>query len=461
MYKVSFNGEILLAECGETLSSVLMRYGKSVEHPCGGRGVCGKCRVYVNAREELACRYKITSDIEVEAYITDKKTEDDYETAVDGECCFVLDIGTTTLALALVSLDNKKVMKTVTALNPQRVFGADVISRIDYCTKNSVEKLQKVLTDEINNMISRLGECKADKLYVSANTTMLHILFGEDCSSLGVAPYEPVFLEGRSADAATLGIDGVSTVETLPCASTFIGADIVAGMNLVGIPSDGKYSLLIDLGTNAEIVLMNENGSVSTSAAAGPCFEGACISCGMGAVSGVICAVKDGKVITVDNKKAVGICGTGLIDAVSYMLDERIIDSSGYMECEQFELAEGVYITQADIRQYQLAKSAVYSAIMALVKYCTITPDDIERVYISGGFSSGICIDSAIKTGLLPDEFKLKCVALNNSSLLGAVKYAGEKNGLEALVEKTKYIDLSADAFFSDMFIENMVFKID
>ncbi len=461
MYKVSFNGEILLAECGETLSSVLMRCGVSAEHPCGGRGVCGKCKVYVNGNEELACRYKITSDIEVETYGTDKKSEDDYETAIDGECCLVLDIGTTTLALALVSLENEKIIKTVTSLNPQRVFGADVISRIDYCTKNSTEKLQKVLTDEINNMIARFKGCKADKLYVSANTTMLHILFGEDCSSLGVAPYEPVFLEGRCVDAQTIGITGVNTVESLPCVASFVGADIVAGMNLVGMPSDGKYNLLIDLGTNAEIVLMDKNGSVSTSAAAGPCFEGACITCGMGAVSGAICAYSDGKATTVDGAEAIGICGTGLIDAIAYMLDKGIIDSSGYMECEQIELAEGVYITQADIRQYQLAKSAVYSAVMALVKYLAITPDDIETVYISGGFSTGICIESAIKTGLLPGEFKNKCVALGNSSLLGTVKYATEKNDLEAVTQKTKYIDLSADAFFSDMFIENMIFKID
>ena len=140
------------------------------------------------------------------------------------------------------------------------------------------------------------------------------------------------------------------------------------------------------------------------------------------------------------------------------MLDKGIIDSSGYMECEQVELAEGVYITQSDIRQYQLAKSAVYSAIMTLVKYCTITPDDIEAVYISGGFSSGICVDSAVNTCLLPAEFKNKCVALSNSSLLGTVKYATEKNDLEALAKKTEYIDLSADAFFSDLFIDNMLF---
>ena len=295
-------------------------------------------------------------------------------------------------------------------------------------------------------------------LYVSANTTMLHFLFGEDCSSLGVAPYTPAFLGGRRVDAALIGIVGVSTVESLPCVSTFVGADIVAGMNLVGMPSADKYSLLVDLGTNAEIVLMNKKACVSTSAAAGPCFEGACISCGMGAVSGAVCAYSGGKAITVDGAEAVGICGTGLIDIVAYLLEKGFVDRNGYMSCECFEPAEGVYITQEDIRQYQLAKSAVYSAIMSLVKYCAITPNDIETVYISGGFSSGININSAVETGLLPREFADRCISLGNSSLFGAVKYALEENDLETLAEKTKYIDLSADAFFSDLFIENMTF---
>ena len=458
MYKVNCNGKVLFAEKGEKLSSVLMRYGVAAEHPCGGRGVCGKCKVIVDGREELSCRYEINSDITVEFLNKAVTAESNFEKTADGEYCLVLDVGTTTLALALVSLESKRIIKTVTSLNPQRVFGADVISRIDYCTKNSTETLQKVLVDEINNMTARLECCKAETLYVSANTTMLHILFGENCSSLGVAPYEPVFLEGRCVNADSIGIVGANTVESLPCIASFVGADIVAGMNLVGLPSDDKYSLLVDLGTNAEIVLMNQNGSVSTSAAAGPCFEGACISCGMGAVSGAICAFNVGKVTTVDNAKPVGICGTGLVDAIAYLLEKGIIDSSGYMECESFELADGVYLTQADVRQYQLAKSAVYSAIMALVKYCAITPADIETVYISGGFSSGICIDSAVKTGLLPREFADRCVSLNNSSLLGAVKYATDKNDLKMLAEKTKYIDLSADAFFSDLFIENMIF---
>ena len=162
MYKVNCNGRVLFAEKGEKLSSVLMRYGVAAEHPCGGRGVCGKCRIIVNGNEELSCHYEINSDITVESFNKAVTAESNFGKTADGEYCLVLDVGTTTLALALVSLESKRIIKTVTSLNPQRVFGADVISRIDYCTKNSTETLQKVLVDEINNMTARLECCKAE-----------------------------------------------------------------------------------------------------------------------------------------------------------------------------------------------------------------------------------------------------------------------------------------------------------
>lgn len=461
MYEVKFNGEILLAADGETLSQVLMRYGKAVEHPCGGRGVCRKCTVTVNGREELSCRYKVSSDIEVAAAKQGEiqSLTGTVESETDsGKLCFVLDIGTTTLALALVATDEKKIIKTVTATNPQRAYGADVISRIEYCRKNSPELLQKVLVEAVNRMSDEFDICKVDKLYISGNTTMLHILLGEDCTGMGVAPYNPAFLESKNLQAPSLGIKKADRIETLPCIAAFMGADITAGLNFVGTPQDDKYSLLVDLGTNAEIVLFSKNGSVSTSAAAGPCFEGANISCGMSAVEGAISGFENGKAKTIGNKAPAGICGTGLIEIIAYLLENGIADEGGFMECERFEVAKGVFITQEDIRQYQLAKSAVYSAIMALVKYNNITSDDIENVYLSGGFSAMADIKSAVRTGLLPKELENKCVCINNSSLLGTVKYVFEKNDVKTIAEKTEYIDLSADAFFSDMFIENMMF---
>lgn len=461
MYKVIVNGKTLYAKDGALLSQVLAESGNAVEHPCGGRGVCKKCTVAVNGKTQLSCRYAIESDIVVSL---PDRGEIVSETGVNatGEMtenlCFALDIGTTTLALALVSLDKKEIIKVATRTNPQRTYGADVITRIDYCRKNGVESLHRILTEEISQMISEFNLPTIDKLYVSGNTTMLHLFFGTDCSSMGVAPYKPVFLAGKTENAGKLGIEGVETVYSLPSIDAFVGADITAGLNYIGLPSKGKYNLLVDLGTNAEIVLFSENSVVCTSAAAGPCFEGAAISCGMSATNGAIYAYSLSEIKTIGKAPAKGICGTGLIDIIAAHISDETIDKTGYMEAEKIEIADGVTLNQSDVRQYQLAKSAVYSAILTLMRISNVSSDDIEKMYISGGFSAKINVTNAVITGLLPKELAKKCVAVNNSSLLGTVKYAAEKNDITVLTENAKYVDLSSDAVFSDLFIENMMF---
>ncbi len=462
MHKVIINGETKYAKDGTLLSDLLIKSGKGVDHHCGGRGTCRKCVITVNGKEELSCQYIIKSDISVEipqngeivsetgAIETGKLTEN---------LCFSLDIGTTTLALALVSLDEGKIIKVITHTNPQCTFGADVMTRIDYCRKNGVDKLQKAVISEINSMISEFNLQSIEKLYVSGNATMLHFFFGIDCSSMGVAPYTPEFLESKTEKAENLGIIGIETVESLPSIAAFVGADIVAGLNFVGMPESNKHNLLIDLGTNAEIVLFSKKSALCTAAAAGPCFEGANISCGMSATSGAVYSYSEDKIKTISDAPAKGICGTGLVDIIAYLLDKEIIDETGYME-DDFEIAEGVCINQADIRQYQLAKSAVYSAIITLLQMKNITFDDIGKMYISGGFSAKINIENAVKTGLLPKELKNKCIAIKNSSLLGTVKYACEKNDLAIYIDNSTYVDLSANQTFSDLFIENMMFEV-
>lgn len=461
MHKVIINGETQYVNDGTPLSDVLIRAGKGVEHPCGGRGTCKKCIVTVNGKDELTCQYIINSDIVVSL---PERGEILSETGINetGELtenlCFALDIGTTTLALALVSQDKHTTIKVITRTNPQRAYGADVMTRIDYCRKNSVKELNETLISEINSMISVFNIHRIEKLYVSGNATMLHLFFGTDCSSMGVAPYIPVFLDSKTEKAENLGIIGVETVESLPSIAAFVGADIVAGLNYIGMPEKGKYNLLVDLGTNAEIVLFSDESALCTSAAAGPCFEGANISCGMSATQGAIYSYSGNEFKTVGNSPAKGICGTGLVDLIAEFIYDETIDETGLMECEEFEIAEGVSINQADIRQYQLAKSAVYSAIMTLIQMNNISFDDIEKMYISGGFSAKINIANAVITGLLPKELGKKCVAINNSSLLGTVKYACAKNDLSVYIDKATYVDLSASTTFSDLFIRNMRF---
>lgn len=459
MHKVTVNSKTEYATEGTLLSEFLMKSGKGVDHPCGGKGTCRKCVVTVNGKKELSCQYIIKSDISV---IIPEKSGILSETGAEetndltDNLCYVLDIGTTTLALALVSLDENKIIKVITRTNPQRTFGADVMTRIDYCRKNGVDELQKAVISEINSMISEFG-VTAERLFASGNATMLHLFFGIDCSAMGVAPYTPVFLESKTEKAEILGITGVETVESLPSISTFVGADIVAGMNYIGMPERGKQSLLVDLGTNAEIVLFSEKSALCTAAAAGPCFEGANISCGMSATDGAIYSYSENEIKTVGNAPAKGICGTGLVDIIAYLLNKEIVDETGYMEAD-FEIADGIYIKQADIRQYQLAKSAVYSAILTLMKMKNISFDDIDKLCISGGFSAKINVGNAVKTGLLPKELKDKCVAIKNSSLLGTVKYACEKNDISVYADSSIYVDLSANPTFSDLFIENMMF---
>ncbi len=459
MKKIKINGEIIFAHKGELLSDILIRNGKTHEHPCGGKGTCGKCAVLVDGKSELSCQYRVESDIEVVLPESQKilsVTGAEESGKATQNMCFVLDIGTTTLALALFSLDEKKIIRAITHTNPQRIFGADVITRIDYCRKNGVTEIQKILTDEINRMIYEFAVSGIDRMYVSGNTTMLHIFFGVDPSSMGTAPYSPVFLESKRERADK--IKGVKEIISLPSFSAFVGADLVAGLNFAEMPSAGKYNLLIDLGTNAEILLFSEEKILCTSAAAGPCFEGANISCGMSAVDGAIFAYGKGKIQTIGNKRTKGICGTGLIDIIAFLLSDNTIEETGFMECEEFEIAENVSLTQGDIRQYQLAKSAIYSAVLTLLKKEKIDYEDIEKVYLSGGFSAKINISNAVRTGLIPEKFKDKCISINNSSLLGTVKYAIEQNDLTVFTDKAEYIDLSSDKYFSGLFIENMMF---
>lgn len=461
MHKLWVNGREYPVEDGVCLSEALQACGVMVDQPCGGRGVCGKCRVTVNGREELACRYTVRSDVTV---TVPQPGEILTETGVresgrmTERLAFALDVGTTTLALALVSQEDGQVVRVLTATNPQRAYGADVMSRIAYCQKNGPQELQRVLVEEVNRLVRAFALPVVDALYVAGNTTMLHLLFGVDCSAMGVAPYTPEFLESRRAAAETLGIAGVREVISLPSLAAFVGADLVAGLHYVGLPERGKYRLLVDLGTNAEIVLYAADTLLCTAAAAGPCFEGANISCGMSALPGAVYAYGPDGAKTVEDAPACGLCGTGLVDVMAVLLADGTVDETGYMEDGAFSVADGVELTQEDVRQFQLAKSAVYAAIRALMAKAQVTYSAIDRLYISGGFSAGMNIPNAVACGLLPGELAGRCTALKNTSLLGTVKYAAGDRDVSAWDKPGSYVDLSADPLFSDLFIEHMLF---
>lgn len=461
MHKVTVSdGRIFYAEDGEFLDRVLKENSFSLEHPCGGKGTCKKCSVLVNGEKVLSCQYEIKNDIWVEniVYTPILTADAGVETGkLTEKMCLCLDIGTTTIALALVALEDGRIVKSVTRNNPQRAFGADVMNRIDYASKKGTEGLKSVLIDEINCMIEEVTTRKIPMLYVAGNTTMLHLFFGVDPSKMGYAPYTPEFLGEKKMLCEKLGIKNVEEVMSLSGISAFVGADIVAGLNFAGMPNEGKYNLLIDLGTNAEVVVYSKEKLFCTAAAAGPCFEGVNISCGMSATEGAIYAF-DGECKVVGNVEPKGVCATGLIDSIAEIIRGDVIDETGYMECNEYEIANGVTLTQKDVRAFQLAKSAVYSAVISLMKKAEITFEDIEKAFVAGGFSSKMNVKNAIKTGLLPKEIEEKIYPINNSCLQGLVKYAFEKNDLEKFLKNAEYVDLALDEDFQDLFIENMEF---
>lgn len=445
------------------LSDILTANGYFIPHLCGGRGSCKKCTVMLDSRPVLACQTTVSTDCEVilpkdSGIIAVTGTKETGK--ITDNICFCLDIGTTTLALSLVSLDEKSVIKTVCDKNPQRTFGADVISRIGYCTKNGAGLLQKLITDKISQMTESFEITSVDKMYVSGNTTMLHLLLGEDCSAMGVSPYTPVFLDSRKVRGAEIGIPRVKQVITLEGISSFVGADIVAGINYIGLPPKDRHYLLLDLGTNAEIALIDSNGRIlCTAAAAGPCFEGANISCGMSASDGAISAYNiDGSFEVIGNTKPVGVCATGLIDIITNGIKRGEIDESGYMEDEQIDVCENVSVTDKDVREFQLAKSAIRAATERLVSLAGIGFEDIEALFVSGGFSASIRPENAAFVGLIPPSLQNKLKPVNNSSLLGTIKYAYDGKNNLSFVKDAKYVDLTADAKFSELFMEYMMF---
>ncbi len=444
------------------LRSFLTQYGFFVPQPCGGKGTCRKCEVLVNGKPELACKYVLTGDATVilpdrEAITT--VTGGPESGRLTENICLCLDLGTTTLALALVSLDDKCIIRTVSAPNPQRSFGADVISRIAYCAQNGAAELQSVLLHRIGELVSELlGAYRltgVERMYVAGNTTMLHLLFGVDCTALGYSPYAPAFVESRCAE---LGIPGVGQVISLPGISAFVGADIVAGIHYAGAPAH-KYRLLLDLGTNAEIALYSKDRILCTAAAAGPCFEGANISCGMSAGDGAVCAQSlSGTCTVIGGGKAKGVCATGLIDVIANGVRRELIDETGFMEDDTLPVCDGVFLTDRDVREFQLAKSAICAAIECLLHRAGIGVQDVEDFYVAGGFSAGINVENAARLGLIPKALAPKFRGINNASLLGTVKYACGGGMPDVPLENAEYADLSADPLFSRLFMEHMMF---
>ncbi|ACI19281.1 ASKHA domain-containing protein [Dictyoglomus thermophilum] len=382
-----------------------------------------------------------------------------------------VDLGTTTLVATLFDITNGGNLGAKMEVNPQVSYGADVLSRINYIMthRNGLPVLQDLIDSKVENMI--LSLCEENKINpediylisVAGNSIMTHIFLGVNPLSIGVFPFTPVFRRGLIVSSRNLfkGIRNAK-VYTFPLISGYVGGDIVSGILAVGMDYEDKNILLIDIGTNGEIVLKYKDEFYACATAAGPAFEGGNISQGMIAVNGAIDHVwledENIRYSVIGDEQEKGITGSGLIDAVALMLDLKIVDETGRMKKEYFNIGK-VKITQKDIREFQLAKSAIRAGIEMVLIKAGISYKDLDKVYISGNFGNYINLENAIKVGLLPPLEMGKFVISGNTSLIGAELLLLDKNFIkksESIISKIKYIELSSSSEFQDLFIKFM-----
>lgn len=448
-----FHNQILLWDA-------LAELGFTPDRPCGGRGTCGKCMVTANGQRVKACAAYLVEDTivedipvmgEVEVLTGGGIPEMQKEPLVEAGFGMAIDIGTTTIAGYLYQFPEGRLIKTIGASNTQTQYGADVISRMDHAIHGGAGDLQRCLQEQIRELTC---DTKVKKYVITGNTTMLHFLTGKDTSGMACAPYKPESLFGQ----------WYGDIYLPKCMSAFVGADITCGILSSGM-LERKKALLVDIGTNGEMVLWHERRLWCCSAAAGPAFEGAEISRGMlaqgGAINKVYVEKGEVKYTTIEGAAPRGICGSGLIDAIAVMLELGILDDTGYLE-EPYEIpGSRIFITPEDVRQVQLAKSAIRSGIDTLLHEQDITCENLDAFYIAGGFGSYIDVNSAAKIGLIPVEAVGKAVVIGNAAGIGATMILQSKKLLakaEKIAEKAVTLQLAESEYFAEKYIENMMF---
>lgn len=509
-----------------------------IEAPCGGKGTCGKCKVTVTKpyyKEVLACQTKICDGMEIivgggtitgvgtdmnEAKVSasdemvvlvDRKSDmQENPVSVYGNhssnagTLAACDIGTTTVVCYLIDKETGQIIAVRSGANPQRSFGADVLSRIDAAARaddndkanGGLQMMQSQIVSLLNGFISEMlmecGRTKVCLFSVAGNTVMCHLLMGISPEKLGRAPFMPDEYFGRAFNPLDIGIENCQTMIIFPAVSGFVGGDITAGM--METVNCNELTLYLDIGTNGEMALGKGDRYVCCATAAGPAFEGAQIELGMPASKGAVDKVwLEGRRIkysVIGNDRPVGLCGSGLIDALAVLLKAGIIDENGTILSGQelpilfrsyvFEveaenaaqssesslavyIAPGVYITQEDIRKLQLAKGAIAAGIDILFKEYGCKPCDLDILTFAGGFGNYIDKASAAAIGLFPPELLDRAKEVGNAAGNGAVSAALSQEAWESALDisgKMRYIELASYPHFDEIYVEHMNFQI-
>ena len=353
---------------------------------------------------------------------------------------------------------------------------------------------------QLNNIVKNIAKrnnINIDNIYdtvIVGNTTMIHLLLGIDPENIAKAPYISGFTEAMEFNPKDIGFSFKSNISIMPGVSSYVGSDITAGILSSGMLESEKYSLLLDLGTNGEMAIGNKYEVITCSTAAGPAFEGANIKHGVGGILGAISKIdlsKEKKIETIGNQPPCGICGSGVLDAVSEMIKYSLIDETGRMfdeEDDDFEFEEYEYLTkdlveidgmkqyvlakdskgdvisftQKDVREVQLAKAAINAGIQILVKEKDLDFNDLEYLYLGGGFGNYMNVQSSLQIGMIPLELDGKIKSIGNCAGSGAKMYLLSKEYRNLIIDKvntSKYIELSNRKEFQDYFVNGMMME--
>ncbi len=400
-----------------------------------------------------------------------------------------VDVGTTTVVCQLVDLTTGKTVQSESILNPQIPYGEDIVTRLSLSRKSPSDEqtLHKVLVEGISSMIQnccrRQGIDPEDVLEVSVvgNTVMHHMAMGLPSSFLGESPFSPVMKRGIDLTARDVGLalHPDTNIHALPTLAGYVGADACAVILASRIYEEKETSMAIDIGTNGEIVLGSEAGLTTCSCAAGPALEGAHITFGMRASEGAIEKVRiDGERVvyeTIGGGPPVGICGSGVIDAVAQMLLAGIIGREGRLRphprvrtrngVKEFVLVEGkhtgmgrdIVVTQKDIREVQLAKAAIYTGASSLMDHTGNRPEDIQTVYVAGAFGNYIDFRSAKTIGLIPDIPIERLRFIGNAAITGAklsLISRSSRQLAEHVAQKVRYVELTCTPGFNQRYMD-------
>lgn len=465
-------------------------------------------RIIASLGEPLAVRRGVlaklpavlrNADFEITAVIIDNALADvEPGNTTEANYGFIADIGTTTIAIYLVSLNNGEIIDSEGLTNPQRGFGADVLSRIAACADGKApDKLRELLLDGIGRtqrqLLDRNGiaEKNVYAMVVVGNTTMSHFFLGADPRNLAIAPFIPCFRSRVSLPGkdTPLPLHPEASIQVLANISGYVGSDTL-GVAMATRPWESdEYALAVDIGTNGEILLGNRENMWACSTAAGPAFEGAHIECGMRAGDGAIekVRIERDRIIlgVIGNGEPKGICGSGLIDAVAELLRIGIIGPDGRFATEpeglyanhlrtsrggvrEFVLAAGsaggrdVVITQKDIRELQLAKAAIAAGIAILCKEAGISMGQVSRLFLAGAFGSYLDRQNAVALGMFPDIPVEKIIPAGNAAAYGAARSLvsiTEMSLSDRIAARIKPVELSARQDFNDIWMHCLNFS--